>query len=274
MGNLVPGVSGVDWEFGPTYGTADFGKYGASLAMSAATWIDTGIFRNERDLVVGQPGWVPNGGSGIPGQASLWKRVSGAWSLFQNFEAPSPGFLDALGSAVASERISNDSLGTIALGAPGRSLNGTPGGSVIVFRQAVVDGTYQFDQEFQHPEAETADRFGGALALSNNRLLVGADGRAVDLNNNAGSVYVYRYELNQLFNYSWVRKQTLIEPRESGGNSAFGFSVAIGPRAAAIGAPLSDAAGLSNAGRVATYLCDRIFADGLEGNASTACSGP
>ena len=274
MGNLVPGVSGVDWEFGPTYGTADFGKYGASLAMSAATWIDTGIFRNERDLVVGQPGWVPNGGSGIPGQASLWKRVSGSWSLFQNFEAPSPGFLDALGSAVASERISNDSLGTIALGAPGRSLNGTPGGSVIVFRQAVVDGTYQFDQEFQHPDAETADRFGGALALSNNRLLVGADGRAVDLNNNAGSVYVYRYELNQLFNYSWVRKQTLIEPRESGGNSAFGFSVAIGPRAAAIGAPLSDAAGLSNAGRVATYLCDRIFADGLEGNASTACSGP
>lgn len=274
MGSLVPGVSGVEWEFGPTYGTADFGRYGASLAMSAATWIDTGVLRNERDLVVGQPGWFPGGGSGTPGQASLWKREGDNWTLQQNFEAPSPGFFDALGSAVASERTSNDSLGTIALGAPGRSPNGTPGGSVIVFRQGVVDGTYQFDQEFQHPDAETADRFGGALALSNNRLLVGADGRAVDLNNNAGSVYVYRYELNQLFNYSWILKQSLIEPRESGGNSAFGFSVAIGPRAAAIGAPLSDAAGLTNAGRVAAYLCDRIFADGVEGNASNACSGP
>lgn len=274
MGKLVPGVSGVDWEFGPTYGAADFGKYDASLAMSAATWIDVGIFRSEHDLIVGQPGWVPNGGSGIPGRASLWKRVSGAWSLFQNFEAPSPGFLDALGSAVATQRDSNEALGSIAVGAPGRSVNGTPGGSVIVFRQSVVDGTYQFDQELQHPDSATADRFGGALALDSNRLLVGADGRAVDLNNNAGAVYVYRYELNQLFNYSWVLKQTLIEPRESGGNSAFGFSVAIGPRAAAIGAPLSDAAGLLNAGRVATYLCDRIFADGLESNTSFACPGP
>lgn len=265
----------VVWEFGPTYGSADFAKYGANLSLSAATWIDLGLYFNQRDLIVGEPGWFDVGGSGTPGKASLWKRSGTNWTLFQDFEAPSAGFLDALGSAVAVERADNESLGTIALGAPGRSVNGNPGGSVLVYRQTAIDGAYQFDQELQHPNSAQADRFGGALALKDSRLMVGADGRAVDVSANAGTVYVYRYEFSLVsFQFDWLLKQSLIEPREPGGNSAFGSSVAIDRRAAAIGAPLSDAAGLPNAGRVATYLCDRIFSDGIEGNPSNACGGP
>lgn len=265
----------VTWEFGPTYGTADFAKYGASLSLSAATWIDSGIFKNQRDLIVGEPGWFDVGGSGTPGKASLWTRDGTNWTLFQNFEAPSAGFLDALGSAVAVERTDNEALGVVALGAPGRSVNGNPGGGVLVFRQTAIDGAYQFDQELQHSDSEFADRYGGALALNGGRLMIGADGRAVDLSSNAGAVYVYRYEFNVVtFEFDWLLRQTLTEPREPGGNSAFGSSVAIGRRAAAIGAPLSDAAGITNAGRVATYLCDRIFSDGLEGDPTNACGGP
>ena len=116
---------------------------------------------------------------------------------------------------------------------------------MLVFRQQVVGGPWLFDQELQHPDAASADRFGGALALSGGRLLVGADGRAVDLSPNAGAAYVCRYEFDlPVADFRWKLKQSLIEPRESGGDAAFGSSVALGPRAAAIGAPTSDAAGL------------------------------
>lgn len=275
MGRLDLSSQDVVWESGPWYGSTDFGKYGASLAMSATTWINFGLHVNQRNLVVGEPAWVDAGGVGVHGRATLWRRDGSNWISLQTFTADTPGFLDALGSAVAVERASDDSLGTVALGAPGRSVDGTPGGSVLVFRQQALGGPYVFDEELQHPDAALADRYGGALALSDGRLLVGADGRAVELSNNAGMAYVYRYEFNLVVgDFSWRLKQSLIEPREHGGDAAFGSSVAIGPRAAAIGAPVSDAAGLVNAGRVATYLCDHIFGDGVDGLPPNGCGGP
>ena len=275
MGRYEPASQDVVWESGPWYGGADFGKYGHSLALSATTWIEFGLLFNQRNLVVGEPGWVSQGGSGVPGRAALWRRDGANWTDLQNFTAGVPGFLDGLGMAVAVERASDDALGTVALGAPGRSVDGTPGGSVLVYRQQAVDGPYVFDQELQHPDAATADRFGGALALSAGRLLVGADGRAVDFLANAGAAYAYRRVFfAPLGSFIWRLEQTLIEPRESGGEAAFGRSVAIGPRAAAIGAPTSDAAGLDDAGRVATYLCDHIFGDGVDGLPPNGCGGP
>lgn len=275
MGRYDVGTQDVVWESGPWYGSADFGKYGHSLALSATTWIDFGLHFNQRNLVVGEPGWVPPGESGVQGRATLWQRDGSSWTGLQNFTADVPGFLDSLGTAVAVERTSNEALGTVALGAPGRSVDGTPGGSVLVFRQQAIDGPYVFAQELQHPDAAVADRFGAALALSDGRLLAGADGRAVDLSQNAGAAYVYRYEFDLLIgDFSWRLKQSLTEPRETGGDAGFGTSVAIGPRAAAIGAPLSDAAGLVNAGRVATYLCDHIFSDGVDGLARNGCRSP
>lgn len=275
MGRYDLGTQNVVWESGPWYGSTDFGKYGYGLALSAATWINLGLYFHQRDLVVGEPGWVPSGESGVQGRASLWRRDGTNWTSLQNFTADVPGFLDGLGMAVAVERESDEALGTVALGAPGRSVDGTSGGSVLVFRQQAVDGPYLFDQEIQHPDAATADRFGGALSLSGGRLLVGADGRAVDVSQNAGAAYVYRHEFNLLIgDFSWQLKQSLIEPREAGGNAAFGASVALGPRAAAIGAPTSDAAGIVNAGRVATYLCDHIFSDGVDGLPPNGCGRP
>lgn len=275
MGRFDLGSQDVVWESGPTYGTTAYALFGRSLALSAATWTNLGLFMNQRDLVVGEPAWVSQGGVGVPGRAHLWQRDGSVWNELQAFTAAVPGFLDGFGMAVAVERESNEALGTVALGAPGRSVGGTPGGSVLVFRQQTIDGPWLFDQEVQHPDAATADRFGGALSLSAGRLLVGADGRAVDLAPNAGAAYVYRHEFNLLIgDFSWQLKQSLTEPREAGGNATFGTSVAIGPRAAAIGAPTSDAAGLVNAGRVAIYLCDHIFGDGVDGLPPNGCGRP
>jgi hypothetical protein len=262
------------WETQAIHGSTEFGKYGKSLALSAATWINLGLHANERDLVVGQPGWTPQGETGVRGRAGRWQRSGSTWRNVRSLEAGTPGFLDGLGAAVAVERVDNAALGSIALGAPGRSVAGTPGGSVLLFRQSAVGGDYEFSQEIQHPAAVLADRFGAALALSNGSLLVGADGRALGAWANAGAAYVYRYEFSLLAgDFRWLLKQTLVEPPENGGNAAFGSSVALGPRAAAIGAPLSDAAGIVNAGRVLTYLCDQIFRYGHD-TAAKVCPGP
>lgn len=275
MGRLDSGLQQVVWESGPWHGATEFGKYGKSLALSAATWVNLGFHANERDLLVGEPAWVAQGESGVHGRAVLWRRSGSSWSDVQVLTADSPGFLDGLASAVAVERADNVTRGVIALGAPGRVVDGTPGGGVLLFRQQVLGGDYVFEQQIQHTGAALADRFGGALALSGGRLLAGADGRVVDAFANAGAAYLYRYEYNLLVgDYRWRLKQALTEPPENGGNGAFGYSVALGPRAAAIGAPLSDAAGLVNAGRVVTYLCDRIFRDVFDGADSQACPGP
>src|SRR5690606_19551994 len=130
------------------------------------------------------------------------------------FESTQPGAFDALGRSVAVERASNQALGTIAIGAPGRAHNGTAGGAVRVYRQHAIDGPYLFDAEIQHPEAAPYDRFGGALALADGRLLVGADGRDTDAGENTGAAYVYSRRLLALPDvYGWSLRQTLLEPQ-------------------------------------------------------------
>jgi len=262
----------VIWEYGPTYGNVEFGKFGKSLAMTS-TRIDGLLFSYNRYLVVGHPSHVESGQVGAQGRAVLWQRAGGSWSSVQAFTSPDPGFLDSFGSAVAIERGSTVSLGTIAIGAPGRSYLGTPGGSVRIYRQETANGAYLFEREVQHANAVPADRFGGSLALNNGYLLVGADGRAVGNSANAGSAYLHRRAL-LIGQPIWPLQQVLVEPDSNGGNAAFGSSVAIGRHVAAIGAPLSDAANLANAGTVVTYLCDHVFGDGIEGESSNACAGP
>lgn len=273
IGRLDVGQQQVVWEAGPIYGAPAFGKFGHALALSAATWINLGIHVNERDLVIGSPGWSPPGEAGIRGRAVVLRRSGSTWSIVQTLLAPTPGFLDAAGSAVAVERVDPERPGTIALGAPGRAVAGTQGGSVLLFRQSGIGGDYVFEQEVQPASTASADRFGGALALSNGTLLAGADGHAVGGWPNAGTAHLYRYGFDLLSGtFRWRFRQTFEEP---GGvdNGAFGSSIALGPRAAAIGAPLSDAAGLGNAGSVVTYLCDQIFRYGHD-TAAMECPGP
>lgn len=262
----------VSWESGPWYGPSEYSRFGASLALTA-TRLDGTLPTYAHFLVVGAPGHVNQGTFGVAGRASLWQRSGGTWQQIQVFENPDPGLADGLGSAVAIERATITTLGTIALGAPGRVRNGAPGGTVRIYRQATTGGDHLLDQEIQHPNGVVADRFGGALAFGAGRLLVGADGRAVGAFANAGSAYVYGREF-LLGQFSWRLQQTLVEPQANGGNAAFGSSVAMSARAAAVGAPLSDAAGLVNAGSMVTYLCDRIFVQDFDAVAAFACAGP
>lgn len=246
-------------------------RYGQALAITSTVNPLLPLSRTY-SVVVGAPAYVESGAFGIAGRAELLRRNSnGSWVRAQEFANPAPGIADGLGSGVAIHRPRTDGAGYIALGAPGRALDGGPaGGSVRLYRHD--DGNYVFDQEIRLSAPAVFDRYGGAVALHGERLLVGADGRAVDLLANAGSAYVYeRRFVPALLTFRWVLQQSLL-PR-GGGDGAFGSAVAITARAAAVGAPRHDGTAVE-IGTVATYLCDRIFAHDLDSDAGEACAGP
>ena len=228
-------------------------------------------------LLVGAPQYVASGGFGLAGRAALYEKyIGGTWTLEQQFANPNPGLGDGLGTAVAIYQPHVDDTAYIALGAPGRVLAGSPAaGTARVYSLSPGDADFVLDTEVQHGTPAFADRFGTALALHGGRLLVGADGRAVDLANDAGSAYVYQRSFNApTFSYEWKPKQTLI-PR-GGGDGTFGHSVALGPRAGAISAPLHDGSNGNSIdiGSIQTYLCDGIFATDMGTTADYQCAGP
>jgi hypothetical protein len=262
----------VEWEgvfFGPS--DPNGSRFGQAVALER-TLTDT-AFEVTYTLVVGAPAHVNSGSFGLAGRGYLYTRsFTGTWSLSQQFANPNPGFVDALGAAVAIERTHEDLVGAVVLGAPGRSISGVPGGSVRIYNTA-SSGNYVFEREIQHPGAVVNDQFGAALALHDWRLLVGAPGRAVDLFTNAGSVYLFEATQTPEDTLDFSQRQILL-PRGAG-NGAYGSSVAAGSRAAAIGSPRANlGSGISDAGTVDTYLCDRILANGMENRYTPGCAGP
>lgn len=264
--------NGVNWE-DEFYGWEN-SRFGQSLAI-ARTFVNP-LINPSHTVVVGAPQYVPQGVFSVAGRVRLLQRSSaGVWNWGQELENPNPGLADGMGIGVAIHRPSASEDAWIAIGSPGRTLNGSPAaGTVRLYRRDDDSGDYELDQEIQHANPVAVDRFGGSVAIVGGRVLVGADGRAVDLNSNAGSVYVFeRRFVPALFDFQWLAQQTLF-PR-SGGNAAFGSAVAMTARAAAIGAPRHDSAGGTvDTGNVATYLCDRIFAHGLQTTTAEACAGP
>lgn len=262
----------VDWQ--ETFFGWQNSRFGQALALEQ-TRLANPLFVNHH-LLVGAPQYVQSGVLGLAGRARLFHRASvGAWTAGQELANPDPGFADGLGSAVAIHWPSVNDSAYLALGAPGRRLDGGPtAGTVRVYSRTGVGGNYVLDTEVQHATPAVADRFGGALALHGARLLVGADGRAVDLLADAGSAFLFDRRFNPpTFSFEWLHRQTLI-PR-GGGNGNFGSSIALGPRAASVGMPLYDApGGPVDPGTVQTFLCDQIFGHDLETDEAFACGGP
>lgn len=123
---------------------------------------------------------------------------------------------DLFGTAVA---ISGE---TVAIGAPGREA-----GAVHIY---VRSGGVWASQALL---AETGSvRFGGALALEGDRLIVGAEYE----DDSAGAVYVYRRSGD-----SWIQEARLIAPDASPGDR-FGASISLNADTLLVGAPFHAAA--------------------------------
>src|SRR5687768_15995746 len=95
-------------------------------------------FNGTRTLLIGAPTYVNTGGFGLAGRAYLYQRTTLAtsWDYQQQFANPTAGLADAMGLSVVIDRNSNAVPGIVVLGAPGRVVNGTPGGGAFIYSRA------------------------------------------------------------------------------------------------------------------------------------------
>ncbi len=162
----------------------------------------------------------------------------------QALVAPSVAELAQFGSALAvSEK-------TVVVGAPGDSSAGTAAGAVHVYLRDELTGAFTETQVLQPPTLTAFDRFGGAVAVGGNVLVVGAKGDD-EVAPNAGAAYVYR---RFGFGAPFTLTNKLVAPN-GGVSDCFGASVAVLANKLAVGAPRSDETAF-DAGAVYTFTFD------------------
>ncbi|MBL0164053.1 MAG: hypothetical protein IPP82_10560 [Xanthomonadales bacterium] len=263
------GISGVVWDHSFS-GEQAGSHFGSALALEVIDTHGT-IPTRTTYLAVGAPAYVNSGTISLAGRAYLYRDTfSTDWNHVQIFANPQSGLVDGLGKAVAITFEQPDGsfggVGTFAVGAPGRAFNGVTSGSVQIFRAASTTGTFMPEQEVGPPQGKTLDRFGSAITVGPTTLLVGANGRDVDLATEAGSAY--RFERGNFAppTPQWYVEQTLFA---RSGDEHFGAAVAMASkRGAVIGAPDS---GSDDTGAIYMYLCDGIFINGFDNADGVRC---
>jgi len=105
-------------------------------------------------------------------------------------------------------------------------------GAVYVFRR--IGDTWMEETKLTASDGQASDQFGGSVAVSGDRILIGATG--VDCaggGEGCGAAYVFRYDGG-----SWLQEDKLF-PFGFEGENNFGFSVALDGAVALVGAPVT-----------------------------------
>jgi hypothetical protein len=166
------------------------------------------------------------------GAAHVFKRVDGQWLEQATLLAGDGAPLDQFGAAVA---VSGERA---LVGAPFDDDAGNGSGSAYVFH---FDGSgWTQEMKLTAVEAEGADEFGRAVALSGGVALVGAPAADGDLSNDLGAAYVFR-----LRDGKWVQEARLLAADAASGDR-FGEAVAIDGTRAIIGSPQDDDGGFAS----------------------------
>lgn len=263
--------TGVVWEdvlFGPESPAGS--RFGQALAMIATS--GSTPLSGTRALLVGAPAYVNAGGFGLAGRAYLYQRsnLGSGWDFQQSFANTTPGLADAMGTSVAIDRDASSDTGFIVLGAPGRVVNGTPGGGAFVYSSPAGASGYAFEALIQHPDAVANDRFGIAVGVDGDRIVVGADGRArTNTVQDEGRGYVFERRVLPA-DTDWPWRQDLRFPGL--GNVNLGRALAMSRNMVVLGAPGTSS---DNGGLAIVYACDLIFSDGfLDATSAQTCVLP
>lgn len=122
----------------------------------------------------------------------------------------------------------------LVVGAKYATINGLQAGAVYVYSKARVTGEWQFMQKLvlDNAEAISPTEFGESVAVSNNRILIGARSMIASNGQLSGTAYLYTYRGRK---QGWVMDAT-IEPPDGTDGDEFGRSVALGPHRLFVGA--------------------------------------
>lgn len=151
------------------------------------------------------------------GSVYIYRSSRDGWAEEQKIVASDAEALDLFGISVA---LSGDVLAVGALRGDAEKINDS--GAVYVFR---FDGTtWSEEAKLFLADAEEDDRFGSAVAVVGNLLIVGAT-----LDDGTGSSYVYRF-----IDLEWMQEKKLV-PDDIDDSQQFGTSVAISGKNVLIG---------------------------------------
>ena len=239
------------------------GTYTKASNTDASDWFGTAVAIDGDTVVVGAPG-EDGGATDINGDDSdnskpdsgavyVFVRKAGAWSQQAYLKPATSDISDGFGAAVA---ISGD---TLAVGVPADDAgsgdatdNGTPdAGAVVIFVRSGTTWTQQAFLKASNPDS--ADHFGGVLALSGNTLAVGApgeDGGSSGINGDAsdntkpdsGAVYVLTRS-----GATWSQ-QAYVKASQPDAYDVFGTSLGLSGESLLIGAPGESGSGVGVGG--------------------------
>ncbi len=212
---------------------ASDGIVGANFGSSIALEGDT--------LVVGAVG-MPGPFHPRQGAAYVFTRTNGVWTQQAKLSADScaGSFLGCNYGVAVTLRD-----GVIAVGAPNQS-EGSMWNRGAVFLYTLNDGQWSFEQRLGAFDSASNKNFGFSVAInrSDDTLVVGATGDAVNGNHQQGSAYVYVRE-----NATWSFSSKLVAP-DGSASDQLGNSVAIYGNTVAIGARYDDVGNILNQGSV------------------------
>lgn len=226
--------------------------FGQSIALSDDTLV-VGAPR-EDSAAVGVNGDDTDNSAIDAGAVYVFTRdATGIWSQQAYLKASNTGSIDGFGGAVA---LDGDTLavsanledsGAVGVNGDQTDNSGQDSGAVYVFTR---DGAGAWTQQayLKASNANAGDRFGGAIALSGNTLVVGAayersKSTGVDGNqasnswSEAGSAYVFTR--NEAGDWS---QQAYLKASNTGSGDRFGDAVVLSGDTLVVGAPLEDSA--------------------------------
>jgi uncharacterized protein YkwD len=138
--------------------------------------------------------------------------------------APDGMAADQFGSSIDLDAV------RIVVGAPGNDEAGENAGAVYTFKQAA--GQWIPYAKITASNAAAGDRFGAAVSVDGDRLIVGAPGQG-----ERGVAYLFHYEEGQ-----WRQEALLVPPPSGDSYDNFGTAVALCGEMAVVGAPWTNTA--------------------------------
>ncbi len=172
----------------------------------------------------------PAGGATLNGTAYIYERdtISGIWTEVERIV---PSLLESFGQSFGA---SVDLSGNVAVVTNScTTINDTIcAGAVFVFER--IGGSWQETQVLSLSDPVSSDFFGSKVEIRDTTILVSAQGRDVDGNEDQGAAYLY-----QLLDGSWTLKKTLVAS-DGGVDDLFGIEVGIDQDILAVGAAFHD----------------------------------
>jgi hypothetical protein len=187
------------------------------------------------------------------GRVYIYQITGAGWVLDQTLDNPSPDDDDLFGYSLAFTRI-NDAI-VLAVGVPGDDITGAAdAGRVRIYYRNPVSG-WLLEETLISTDADAGEFFGGAVSLSPEHLLVGAEGENYSGLTDAGAAYLFEHSPGFIWN-NGVRILAPFGDRDTA--DYFGRSVVVSGDRLAIAAPADDNPGDTDCGAVFMYRYNPI----------------